>query len=385
MIKLLVMRGKKFNAVSFYFPATPGELGEYTAKLDKISDDIGSTKVIGGTSTVKNLVEYLKMADMNDPDTIEKLNVLAEKVGGMSAEKRWILSGALETETINSLDDILHTAESLERYLRIPDVSSDGELGTYLVNKGFLADCPRNLLPYLDYAGIGAKFHSVHGGAYTEGGYVLKKDSAPELASEFRIGPWRSRDLTEVMYLNLQTPVTEKTGGPYCLVLPADDIYLDEVRRHIGVEDLDEAQIVEMGFRQPYLAEVVPMDCPTIDDCNELAEYVSEMLETDGELMKYLSVLTVEKPGTIQAARDLAINLDDYERIPYDFEEYGRATLRRIGMDDEMLDAIDGYMDFAALGEQYMKEDGVVQTDFGLVRRCSSPFSDLNCGGMKMR
>ncbi len=56
MIKLLVMRGKKFNAVSFYFPATPGELGEYTAKLDKISDDIRSTKVIGGTSTVCRLL-----------------------------------------------------------------------------------------------------------------------------------------------------------------------------------------------------------------------------------------------------------------------------------------------------------------------------------------
>ena len=44
------------------------------------------------------------------------------------------------------------------------------------------------------------------------------------------------------------------------------------------------------------------------------------------------------------------------------------------GADEELISVIDGYMDFEQFGEDSMKEDGVRQTEFGLVRRLSSPF-----------
>ena len=96
----------------------------------------------------------------------------------------------------------------------------------------------------------------------------------------------------------------------------------------------------------------------------------------DGELLKVLSVLAVEQPGTMQEALRYAMNLDDYERIPEDAYEYGQTVLRRIGADDELIDTIDGYMDFEKLGEDAMVEDGVRRTEFGLIRRCSSPFAE---------
>ena len=71
-----------------------------------------------------------------------------------------------------------------------------------------------------------------------------------------------------------------------------------------------------------------------------------------------------------------AMNLDDYERITEDTYEYGQTVLRRIGADDELIDTIDGYMDFEKLGEDIMAEEGVRRTEFGLIRRCSSPFSE---------
>lgn len=80
---------------------------------------------------------------------------------------------------------------------------------------------------------------------------MAKKDNVPELTAEVRTAPRRSQDLTEVMYLNLQTPVTVKNGGPYCLILPADNNYLDEVRQYVGVEDLNDARIIAIGFFQP--------------------------------------------------------------------------------------------------------------------------------------
>ena len=48
--------------------------------------------------------------------------------------------------------------------------------------------------------------------------------------------------------------------------------------------------------------------------------------------------------------------------------------LRRIGADDEIIDTIDGYMDFAQLGTDSLAEDGVRRTESGLVRRLSNPF-----------
>ena len=75
-----------------------------------------------------------------------------------------------------------------------------------------------------------------------------------------------------------------------------------------------------------------------------------------------------------------------YERIPEDTYEYGQAVLRRIGADDELIDTIDGYMDFEKLGEDTMAEEGVRRTEFGLIRRCSSPFAEetqaMETGGL---
>ena len=105
----------------------------------------------------------------------------------------------------------------------------------------------------------------------------------------------------------------------------------------------------------------------------------------DGDLLKYLAVLSVEPPADFPGALRLALELDDYERITEGSYEYGQSVLRRIGADEELISVIDGYMDFEQFGEDSMKEDGVRQTEFGLVRRLSSPFdgqTPLRQGGV---
>lgn len=49
-----------------------------------------------------------------------------------------------------------------------------------------------------------------------------------------------------------------------------------------------------------------------MEDANELAWAIEGMQCDDGELLKYLSVLSVEQPGTMQEALRYAMNLDDY-------------------------------------------------------------------------
>ena len=57
-----------------------------------------------------------------------------------------------------------------------------------------------------------------------------------------------------------------------------------------------------------------------------------------------------------------------------------REALRRLGADDELLDTIDGYMDFDQLGRDMMEEDRVRQTGYGLIRRLSKPFPEPETG-----
>ena len=123
-----------------------------------------------------------------------------------------------------------------------------------------------------------------------------------------------------------------------------------------------------------------------MEDANELALGIEEMTQRDGELLKFLAVLSVEQPETMTDALRFAVELDDYERITEGTYEYGQSVLRRHGADDELLAAMDGYMDFEKLGEDSMVEDGVRQTEFGMVRRCSRPFPTeaqaMQMGGM---
>ena len=76
----------------------------------------------------------------------------------------------------------------------------------------------------------------------------------------------------------------------------------------------------------------------------------------------------------------LSIELDDYERVPDDPEEYGKQVLERIGADEELISTLDGFADFEALGNFYMQEDGVRRTEFGLIRRFSAPFPEVQEG-----
>ena len=173
---------------------------------------------------------------------------------------------------------------------------------------------------------------------------------------------------------------------PYRLILPATDEELDQAKAQIGVDQFTEATIVKAEFGKPYLAELIPQDCICVEDANELVLGIEEMTQRDGELLKFLAVLSVEQPETMTDALRFAMELDDYERITEGTYEYGQSVLRRHGADDELLEAMDGYMDFAKLGEDSMVEDGVRQTEFGLIRRCSSPFSEetqtMQMGGM---
>ena len=96
---------------------------------------------------------------------------------------------------------------------------------------------------------------------------------------------------------------------------------------------------------------------------------------TDQELKVFGAVLEAEASNSFLDANFTAMYLDDYELVEGSEGESGRGAQRRAGADDEVLEMLDGFTDFDALGRAGMEQDGVRETSFGPVRRLSAPWS----------
>ena len=376
MIRLKLSNTSANEGVVLDLPATPAELTEAFSWFERIDVDPSSVRIAGVNSTVSNLGPYILRADIHNSAEMKKLNELAESVEQMTDREWNIFAGALDAESINGLDDVLNLSKHLSDYVILPNIGTDTELGRFLVDTGY-KNFPEEVQPYLDYRAIGAEYYADNGGAYGPGGYVRRKSSLEQTAEQ-RVA---------LITLHLFTRrVSETMAEPFLLPLPATDEELEQAKALVGVDHFTEATIVKAEFGKPYLAELIPQECICVEDANELALGIEEMTQRDGELLKFLAVLSVEQPETMTDALRFAVELDDYERITEGTYEYGQSVLRRHGADDELLAAMDGYMDFEKLGEDSMVEDGVRQTEFGMVRRCSRPFPTeaqaMQMGGM---
>ncbi len=360
---LILARGSSPMCVPLQLPASPAEEGEAFAKLDSISTDVHATKIVRVEAPIWNLGNYIKTTDING-DGYKKLKRLAERLEGMTEREQQIFSGALDAESVNGLDDVLSIADNLNAYIFMPNIRSDRELGVLLVDTGYI-NFPQHLMPYINYERIGADYYANFGGAYSPFGYVRRKDAEPKLDSD--------REAVFTAYL--------RANDRQCVLkLPATDAWLDTTRRRLQVNDFCEMELAKLECAVPYLGELLPQDCISVEDADKLALEIERMKQTNGKLMKYLSALCVEEPSTFQEALEIAYHIDDYERVPDNKEKYGKEVLRRIGADDKVINAIDGYMNFKCFGEDMMEEDGVRQTEFGSVRRLSEPFSSQQQG-----
>lgn len=156
---IFLSRGERDPEVRIRFPVEPDMIRPMLAELDEhcaISDPV---RIVGSSSQISNLVQYISCADVEKQADIRKLNVLAGMIDGMGEEEQRLLSGSLDAESVNGLDDVLRVASTLGQYELIEGVTSDKELGGWLVEHGQTEVAfPEEVRPYLDYAGVGAAY-----------------------------------------------------------------------------------------------------------------------------------------------------------------------------------------------------------------------------------
>ena len=340
-------------AVPIPFPATAEQV---RAELDKLDAD-GQPLFIRGDGPVWHFEDRLDPAALYQETGVEKMNRLAGLVDAMDLDAQKVFAGALRAESVNSLDDVLGIASGLGRYEFIEGVTSDKELGGWLVEHGQAGvTFPKEVWPYLDYAGIGAAYYADHGGAYTPNGYVKRRENVQT----------QTEDVRSAFSLTLASP-----AATFCLPLPASDEQVEAAKRALGLGDLGSAAVSDVEIDYPW-AYLIPMDSVTLEDASTLAECVLDM--TPEGLRLFGAALEVEEPTTFRAAGTIAMDLDDYELVTDNEGEYGREALRYAGAGDEILEMLDGFTDFDALGRCEMDQDGVRETGFGSIKRLSEPF-----------
>ena len=185
--------------------------------------------------------------------------------------------------------------------------------------------------------------------------------------------PWRDESRDEMLRMTLRVD-----GKPdYTLVLPADEEYLNAVKAYLDIDVFADALLHDIRFKVPYIGELIcDTDCPAVEDYNDFAEALEGIWQQDGMLLTYAAVLDAEKPETLRGALELLQNLDNYQRI-VDTYGYGQQRLQEtLGLDDEAICELDGYMDFEKYGTDCMENDSVIETEFGRLRRLEPPFPE---------
>ena len=185
---------------------------------------------------------------------------------------------------------------------------------------------------------------------------------------------WKNPVHYEMLRMTLRV-----NGKPdYTLVLPADEEYLDAVKDYLDIDAFADAMLCDIRFKVPYIGELIrDTDCPAVEDYNDFAVALESIWQKNGMLLTYAAVLDAERPETLRRAVELLQNLDNYQRITEGAYGYGQQRLQeRLGLDDESIAELEDYMDFERYGSDCMEHDGVVETEFGRLRRLEPPFSE---------
>ena len=153
------------------------------------------------------------------------------------------------------------------------------------------------------------------------------------------------------------------------------------MKAYLDIDVFADAMLRDIRFKVPYIGELIcDTDCPAVEDYNDFAEALEGIWQKDGMLLTYAAVLDAEKPETLRGALELLQNLDNYQRI-VDTYGYGQQRLQEmLGLDDEDVRELEGYMDFEKYGTDCMENDHVVETEFGRLRRLESPFPEQTQG-----
>jgi hypothetical protein len=380
MLKVFLTRADKEKGVWISLPATPADVGEAYASMDNMDGTENSdTRITEVKCFIPNLQQYLVGKSTDDPSTMKELDFIARRIGGLTDSEAALLSGALDIEPTNTLADIINLTYNLDGYELYPYVSTANELGRYLVESGEM-QIHESALPYIDYEKVATEFEANNSGTYTNSGYVVKTGEGVNQIYDGITLPDVNAGKEYIFRLRLMSQFCFDTmEDPYNLTLPTTDAALREARDQLRVKHFDECEIEDCDCPIKGLSNMLPLD-GDVHSLNRLAQIVKDVQHNEATITKLLAALEAEKPEEMSAVLEIAENFDRYELIPstvHSVMDYAHYVLFESGRYDIYIDdEINSFVDYKKYGDYKMKEDGVRQTAFGMIRRIDEPFQE---------
>lgn len=171
---ITLIRGGRAK-MTLYLPADSKWIAAAYDDLDAAVPE-GITRLDEIQSPITDLGSYFTGMNLDDCNAMNALNRFAYRIADVSPHEQMLFSGAIGLAGADGLEDILGVAEHLDSFELIEGVTGHEALGKYLVAQGLLGiKIPEEVLPYLDYIGIGAAYCRRHNRDYTCCGYVSEK------------------------------------------------------------------------------------------------------------------------------------------------------------------------------------------------------------------
>ena len=116
-ITLYLGRCFESEELHLHLPAAPEEIEEKLTWLDDYAEDLSRPVELRDVDCeIVGIRQYLRQADLSREGELDRLNALASKIAGMDWRQKDLLWGALDCESIGSLDDVLRVADNLDQY-----------------------------------------------------------------------------------------------------------------------------------------------------------------------------------------------------------------------------------------------------------------------------
>ena len=377
MIKLLLAKENETsnNGVWLHLPAASKLLGEADRMLQRTNDRL---HIIEVDSSIPNIKKYIK-----DGDNLKELDFLAQRIIGFTEQEAILFYGALDIEAVGGLKDIINLTYNLNNYELYQGVSSKTELGRYLVDND-IVHIHDSAIPYIDFSRVATEYDAEYSSTYTANGYVVKTGCDAKCLYDGITLPDIYAGKNYIFNLKLISQYSFDTmEDTYTLKLPATEAALHEAREQLMVKHFDECEIEDCDCPIESLSNMLPMD-GDIHSLNRLAQIVKDISQNEAMITKLLAALEAENPKETSAVLEIAESLDRYELMlssVISATDYAHYVLFESGRYDIYIDdEIKSFVDYEKYGNYKMKEDGVMQTSFGVIRRIDEPFQEHEVG-----
>lgn len=373
MLNILLMRTDEDDGIQLNLPAEPEDIRVAREWMYLHSGPAAQIRAAEVQSPLPKLTELLTGVSVGNDQALKEINFLGNALESFTDDELARFTAAIEASSVRTIPDIINAIGNLERYANFPGVTTNRELGKYIVEHGMKL-FPESAVPYLDYERIGIEYESGHSMYYSPRGMVAH-DERPD---RYHYDGINLPKLKSGLVFRAELMSEYYHERPYILFIPINDMRLRKALDTLHVDNLDECSIRKLT--SPQGIEALAQNLPgnySVSSLNKLAAVVVAKMPRLRDVNKFLAAMEIEQPGDLHGCIEIAENLNRYTLLKPDIqspEDYANYII--YSNDDPVYidDTVADFVDYKALGEHWMKQNGVRRTKCGLLVRTDSPF-----------